>query len=85
MTSTAPESAHYHLGALRFRSVHAHTHTAHVSIHLFQLGGTLKGHLVQPPCNEKGHLQLHQVIRAPSSLSHDCTEALHRLPNMDLS
>jgi len=25
------------------------------------LEGTFEGHLVQPPCNEQGHLQLDQV------------------------
>jgi len=34
---------------------------------------TLKGHLVQLPCNEQGHLQLHQVARSPV------------LPDFDLS
>jgi len=38
-------------------------------IGLFELEGTLKGHLVQLPCTEQGHLQLHQVLRAPSSLT----------------
>ena len=33
----------------------------------FELEGTLKGHLV--PCNEQGHPQLHQVLRALSSLT----------------
>lgn len=33
------------------------------------LEGTFKGHLVQLPCTEQGHLQLHQVLRAPSSLT----------------
>ena len=33
------------------------------------MGGTLKGHLVQSPCDEQGHPQLHQVLRAPSSLT----------------
>jgi len=33
-------------------------------IEWFELEGTLKGHLVQPPCNEQGHPQLHQVLRA---------------------
>jgi len=27
----------------------------------FGLEGTFKGHLVQPPCHEQGHLQLNQV------------------------
>jgi len=35
----------------------------------FDLEGTLKGHLAQLPCSEQGHLQLHQVLRAPSSLT----------------
>ena len=34
-----------------------------------QLQGTLKSHLVQPSGNEQGHLQLHQMLRAPSSLT----------------
>ena len=32
-----------------------------------ELEGALKGHLVQLSCNEQGHPQLHQVLRAPSS------------------
>ncbi|KAK4827482.1 hypothetical protein QYF61_018782, partial [Mycteria americana] len=31
--------------------------------------GTFKGHLVQPPCNEQGHLQLDRLLRAPSNLT----------------
>ena len=34
-----------------------------------ELEGTLKGHPVQLPCNERGHPQLDQVLRAPSSLT----------------
>jgi len=30
----------------------------------FELEQTLKDHLVQPPCTEQGHPQLHQVFRA---------------------
>jgi len=29
------------------------------------LEGTFKGHLVQHPCNEQGHLQLDQVAQSP--------------------
>ncbi|KAK4815157.1 hypothetical protein QYF61_017598 [Mycteria americana] len=29
------------------------------------LAGTFKGHLVQPPCNEQGHLHLDQVAQSP--------------------
>jgi len=35
----------------------------------FELEGTLKGHLVQLPWNEWGHLQLDQVSLSPSSLT----------------
>ena len=38
------------------------------TIKLLELGGTTKGHLVQLPSREQGHLQLNQVFRAPSSL-----------------
>ena len=31
----------------------------------FGLEGTFKGHLVQPLCNEQGHLQLDQVAQSP--------------------
>ena len=40
-------------------------------IESLELKGTLKGHLVQPPCNEQGRAQLHQVLRTPSSLTLD--------------
>ena len=36
---------------------------------LLDLEGTFKGHLVQHTCTEQGHLQLHQVLRAPPSLT----------------
>jgi len=32
----------------------------------FRLEGTFKGHLVQPPRNEQGHLQLDQVTERPT-------------------
>ena len=35
-----------------------------IIVELFELEGTLKGHLIQLPCNEQGHLQLDQVLRA---------------------
>ena len=31
----------------------------HRTIESFELEGSRKGHLVQPPCSEQGHLQLH--------------------------
>ena len=40
-------------------------------ITLFELEGTLKGHLVLLTCNEKGHIQIDQVLRALSSLTLD--------------
>jgi len=38
------------------------------SLESFELEGILKDYLVQLPCNEQGYLQLHQVLRAQSSL-----------------
>ena len=38
-------------------------------IESFELEGTIKGHLLQLPCNEQGHLQLDQMLEAPSSLT----------------
>jgi len=38
-------------------------------IEFFELEGTHRGHLVQFPCSEQGCLQLHQVLRVPSSLT----------------
>ena len=32
----------------------------------FELEETLEGHLVQLPCSEQRHLQLHLVLRAPT-------------------
>ncbi len=32
-------------------------------IESLELEGTFKGHLVQLPCNEKGHVQLDQVAQ----------------------
>jgi len=36
------------------------------------LEGTFKGHLVQHPCNEKGHLQLDQVAQSPVQPALEC-------------
>ena len=47
----------------------SHTSMNHITIESFELEGTLKGHLFQVPCHEQGHLQLHQVLRATSSLT----------------
>ena len=41
----------------------------HRILESFELEGTTKGHLVQPSCNEQGHLQLRQGARALSSLT----------------
>ena len=35
----------------------------------FQLEGTLNGHPAQLPRSEQGHLQLNQMLRAPSNLT----------------
>ena len=36
----------------------------HRIIELFELEEILKGHLVQLPCNEQGHLKLHHVAQS---------------------
>ena len=41
----------------------------HRIIELFEMEGTLKGHLVQLPCNEQEHLQQIRLLRGPSSLT----------------
>ncbi|KAK4823976.1 hypothetical protein QYF61_008595 [Mycteria americana] len=38
----------------------------------FGLEGTFKGHLVQPRCNEQGHLQLDQVAQSPVQPGLEC-------------
>ena len=47
-------------------------------LELFELERTLKGHLVQLPCNEQGHLQLSQLLRAPIQTELEC------LPGWDI-
>lgn len=37
-------------------------------IELFELEGASKGHLVQLPCSEQGHLQLHQGAQSSVQL-----------------
>lgn len=39
----------------------------HTIIKSFRLEWTFKGHPTQLPCNEQGHLQFDQMLRAPSS------------------
>jgi len=34
-------------------------------IESFELEGTFKGHLIQLPCSEEGHLQLGQITQSP--------------------
>jgi len=41
---------------------------SHRIVESFALEGTLKGCLVQLPCTEQGHLQLHQVAQSPVQL-----------------
>lgn len=36
----------------------------------FGLDGTFRGHLVQPPCCEQGHLELNQVVQSPFQPDH---------------
>ena len=44
------------------------------SIELFELEGTLKGHLVQFLCNEQGHLQLDEVAQSPIQPDPECLQ-----------
>lgn len=37
----------------------------HILTESFELKGTFNGHLVQLPCDEQGHLQLHQTAQSP--------------------
>jgi len=37
----------------------------HTTTEGFGLEGTFRGHLVQTPCREQGHLQLDQVAQSP--------------------
>ena len=41
----------------------------HEIIESFELEETLNGHVVLLPCNDQGHLHLHQVLKTPSSLT----------------
>jgi len=41
-------------------------------IEWFVLKGTFKGHIVQPPCIEQGHLPLDQVAQSPIQLDFEC-------------
>ena len=54
---------------LKYKMLHLGWGNPRYVIELYELEGTLKGHLVQLPCNEQGQLQLHQVLTAPYSLS----------------
>jgi len=41
----------------------------HRIIEFLELEEAFKGHVVQQPCNERGHLQLSHMLGAPSSLT----------------
>lgn len=38
----------------------------------FGLEGIFKGHLVQPPCKEQGHLQLDKMAQSPVQADLEC-------------
>lgn len=46
----------------------------HRIIELLELEGTVKGHQVQLPFNEKGHLQLNQVAQSPRQPDLACVQ-----------
>ena len=49
--------------------VHRHCIIESYNHRIIRVGRTIKGHPVQLPCNEQGHLQLCQVLRALFSLT----------------
>ena len=50
-------------------------------IESLELEGTFKGHLVQLPCNEQGHVQLDQVDQGAIQLDLECLQrwGIHHL------
>ena len=52
-----------------------------IIVELFELEGTLKGHLIQLPCNEQGHLQLDQGAQSPVQPDLECLQgwSIHHL------
>lgn len=46
----------------------------HRIIESFELEGTLKDHLAQPPCNEQGQLQFNQVAQSPIHPNLECPQ-----------
>ena len=46
----------------------------HRFIEMFELEGTFKGHLVQLPCSDQGHLQLDQVAQSPIQPDLECLQ-----------
>jgi len=61
-----------HIPNIRQRRIsysHGSAAKKHRIIESFELEGILKGHLAHLSCNEQGRLQLHQVLRARSSLT----------------
>ena len=65
----------------RFFSLHYHR-----IIEWFELEGTFKGHLVQPPCHEQGHLPLDQVAQSPVQPDLECSQGwgIHHLSGKPL-
>lgn len=56
-------------------SASAHPLVEIIESELFELEGTIKGHLAQLPCNDQGHLQLDQVAQSLPCLSNLCSSA----------
>jgi len=60
-------------GKFCYREVpHVFTSCTRRIIECFGLEGTFRGHLVQPPCNEQGHLQPDQVAQSPVQPGLEC-------------
>ena len=63
------------------QNTHLQNNHIHRITELFELEGALTGYLVQPPCNEQGHLQLAQVVQSPIQPDLECLQGwgIHHL------
>lgn len=63
VTSFTPECYQLHRTTKKVATYVYNLQKYHRIIELFKMLETLEGHLLQLPCSEQGHLQLHQVAQ----------------------